>query len=126
MIYDTNFLIALQGRHKRFTRAHAKAWISTHETGALYVPRVVAVEFAAGFVEDRHAAPLLGLFVVLSPDDAVWAETLLVMRELRTAGQSIGLADSIIAATARLYGLPLVTENTKHFARVPGLDLRAY
>jgi predicted nucleic acid-binding protein len=48
------------------------------------------------------------------------------MRELRTAGQSIGLADSIIAATARLYDLPLVTENTQHFARVPGLDLRAY
>ena len=31
-----------------------------------------------------------------------------------------------IAATALNFGLPLVSNNKKHFARVPGLDLRGY
>ena len=126
MIYDTNFLIALQGRHKRFSRAQAKTWIAQHETGDLYIPRVAEVEFLAGFAADADAAPLLDLFVVLSPDDSVWAETVGVLRELRTAGERIGLADSIIAATARLYGLPLVTDNARHYKRVAGLDVRVY
>lgn len=73
-----------------------------------------------------NALPLLGLFVVLSPGDAIWKEAAQVMRDLRTVGQGIGLADGIIAATARLYDLPLVTDNVKHFRRVAGLDVRGY
>jgi predicted nucleic acid-binding protein len=126
VIYDTNFLIALQGRNKRFSRTQAKAWIQQNETAALYIPRVVEVEFMAGFESDSDALPLLGLFVVLSPGDEIWMETVRIARELRAAGQSIGLADSIIAATARLYALPLVTDNVKHLRRVLGLDVRGY
>ncbi len=48
------------------------------------------------------------------------------VRALGLRGTPIGAADSIIAATALHYGLPLVTKNTRHFANVPGLDLRAY
>jgi tRNA(fMet)-specific endonuclease VapC len=39
----------------------------------------------------------------------------------RRAGQPIDGADAWIAATALLYGIPLVTHNFDHFARVPGL-----
>lgn len=34
--------------------------------------------------------------------------------------------DLWIAATALNFWLPLVSNNKKHFARVPGLDLRGY
>ncbi len=126
MIYDTNFLIALQGRGKRFTVAEAKAWIARHETGMMYIPRMVSLEFSSGFSSDSAAAPLLRLFTVLPMSEGVLAETMRVMRELNAKGQGIGAADSIIAATARLYGLPLVTDNAKHFARVQSLEVRTY
>jgi predicted nucleic acid-binding protein len=39
----------------------------------------------------------------------------------RRIGQPIDGADAWIAATALLYGIPVVTHNPGHFARVPGL-----
>ncbi len=125
MIYDTNFLVALQGRKKGITAASARAW-AANDPGVLYIPRLVEIEFLAGFSTDTEAAPYLRGFVVLPLETAVLKETVRVMRDLRAKGQSIGAADSIIAATARLYGLPLVTENVKHFNRVPGVEVKSY
>ena len=41
-------------------------------------------------------------------------------------GEVIGLADTIIAATALTYNLKLVTRNVKHFSRIPGLKVLTY
>lgn len=41
--------------------------------------------------------------------------------DLRARGQSIGDFDEMIAAHALALGAVLVTDNTRHFARVPGL-----
>jgi tRNA(fMet)-specific endonuclease VapC len=43
--------------------------------------------------------------------------------DLRRRGQPIGDADLLIAATASVHGLVLVTTNTAHFGRIPGLVL---
>jgi tRNA(fMet)-specific endonuclease VapC len=43
--------------------------------------------------------------------------------ELEARGTPIGLADLLIAATARRHGCTLVTHNTREFERVPGLLL---
>ncbi|NDG41630.1 MAG: type II toxin-antitoxin system VapC family toxin [Betaproteobacteria bacterium] len=40
---------------------------------------------------------------------------------LEAAGTPIGLADLLIAATARRHGCTLVTHNSREFSRVPGL-----
>lgn len=42
---------------------------------------------------------------------------------LEKRGRPIGLADTFIAAHARSMGLTLVTNNTRHFTRVPALNL---
>ena len=126
MIYDTNFLVALQGRKKGITARQARGWAAENDPGALYLPRIVEMEFLAGFVTDAEARPWLSGFVVLPMDALVLDESVRVMRELCRAGHPIGAADSIIAATARLYGLPLVTDNTRHFERVAGLTIRGY
>lgn len=126
MIYDTNFLVALQGRKKGITAKQARAWAAENDPGTLYLPRIAVMEFLAGFATDAEAEPYLRGFVVLPIDSIVFDETARVMRELCRAGQPIGAADSIIAATARLYGLPLVTDNTRHFKRVIGLYVRGY
>jgi predicted nucleic acid-binding protein len=43
--------------------------------------------------------------------------------ELRRQGQLIGDPDLLIAATALHHDLFIVTRNTRHFARVPGISL---
>ncbi len=43
--------------------------------------------------------------------------------QLESAGTPIGLADLLIAATARRHGCTLVTHNAREFSRVPGLLL---
>ncbi len=87
---------------------------------------MVEIEFRAGFQTDLDAEAHLRFFTVIPISDPLISETLRVMRDLRQTGKGIGAADSMIAATARLYGLPLVTDNARHFARVPGLDVRSY
>jgi predicted nucleic acid-binding protein len=47
-----------------------------------------------------------------------------VRGELRQHGQTIGDPDMLIAATAIYHDIPLMTRNTTHFSRVPGLVLR--
>lgn len=42
---------------------------------------------------------------------------------LRSRGELIGDADTLIAATALHHQLTLVTRNRRHFARIPGLQL---
>ena len=41
---------------------------------------------------------------------------------LCASGQPIGIEDTMIAATAMSHGLILVTANTQHFLRIPGLQ----
>ena len=42
---------------------------------------------------------------------------------LKGEGSPIGIADTLIAAHALNLGLTLVTNNTKHFSKVPGLQI---
>ncbi len=126
MIYDTNFLVALQGRKKGVSARQVREWVITNDAGVLYLPRIVEMEFLAGFAIDAAAEPYLRGFVVLPLDAPVLDETSRILRELNQTGLPIGVADSIIAATARLYGLPLVTDNTRHFKRVRGVTVLSY
>jgi tRNA(fMet)-specific endonuclease VapC len=47
-----------------------------------------------------------------------WAR---VRNHSRSIGRKLRVPDAWIAATATLYGIPLVTHNRKHFEVVPGL-----
>ncbi|HEY4356349.1 MAG TPA: type II toxin-antitoxin system VapC family toxin [Acidobacteriaceae bacterium] len=62
------------------------------------------------------------LVVLEYPDDAAvqYGE---VRASLKSAGTMIGANDLFIAAHARALGLTLVTNNTREFSRVPGLQI---
>ena len=126
MIYDRNYLIALQGRKRGFTAAAAREWIIQNDSGPLYIPLVVAMEFRAGFKTDDLVAPFLRKFIILPINDTVLDETARIMQETTQKGEGIGMADSIIAATARVYRLTLVTDNVRHFKRVAGIEVKNY
>ena len=62
----------------------------------------------------------LNKYVIVPYDDALaweWAQISTIK------GHPIAVDDAWIAAAARLYRLPLVTHNRKHFERIPGLDV---
>jgi predicted nucleic acid-binding protein len=46
--------------------------------------------------------------------------------DLALAGETIGSADTWIAAAALETGLPVLTQNTRHFTRIPGVQVIGY
>ena len=65
----------------------------------------------------------LASVTVLSFDDGDARESGRVLAELMSAGKQIGDADTLIAGQAIANQLTIVTNNTKHFSRVKGLQL---
>ena len=127
MLFDTNFLITYQRGTKDVPKKRAHAFLESQSPGTpFYISRIAWMEFVAGFETSAAARHYLKKFTVIEVDSLLWWDASRVVRALGLQGQKIGLADSIIAATALNYGLPLVTNNTKHFARIPGLDLQDY
>jgi len=60
--------------------------------------------------------------VAVVPFDQACAERFgVVAVSLATRGQPIGVYDTLVAAQALCLGLTVVTNNTRHFSRVPGL-----
>jgi predicted nucleic acid-binding protein len=88
---------------------------------------ITAFELWAGAVGSRKRElavdALLGALTIvpLTTDDARSAAEL--RRELEKAGQSIGMADSLIAGICVRHRAVLITRNRAHFERVPNLTL---
>ena len=60
--------------------------------------------------------------VAVVPFDGACAERFgVVAAALATRGEPIGVYDTLVAAQALYLGLTVVTNNTRHFGRVPGL-----
>ena len=71
----------------------------------------------------RAVEAILSAMTVLTVTSDVAREYGALRVWLERRGRPIGLADTFIAAHARSQGLTLVTNNTRHFNRVPGLKL---
>jgi tRNA(fMet)-specific endonuclease VapC len=67
---------------------------------------------------------ILETIPVLPLDRPADAEYGGIRAELEAAGQPIGMNDLLIAAHARALGLTLVTDNTREFDRIPGLNVQ--
>ena len=100
-----------------------------HRMGEIGVCSVVAVELAygvakSGSTRNRQALEMFLAPLVILPFDeaAVWVYGDL-RAELERKGTPIGSLDTMIAAHALSQQSTLVTNNTREFARVPGLAL---
>ena len=96
---------------------------------SLAVPAVVVFEarfglLRAGRIRQLPAFEAMSAVMRQLDFDAEAADHAARIRwQLESAGTPIGLADLLIAATARRHGCTLVTHNTREFSRVPGLLL---
>jgi tRNA(fMet)-specific endonuclease VapC len=90
---------------------------------------VVAAELRYGCAKKGSAKLLarvksvLETIPVLPLDIPADAEYGSIRAQLEAAGQTIGLNDLLIAAHTHALGLTLVTDNTREFARIRGLDI---
>jgi len=123
MLTDTTFWIdPLQERRRRQPGA-ASRFIAAHRAVRFRVSVITWGELAEGFASAHDLALVLrGVRLLFLPQQVAW-EASRIAREI--AGQRLGENDNWIAATARVWGLRLITRDTA-FARVPKLSVVNY
>jgi len=128
LLLDTCFLIDLQYELGGRRRRGALDFLHRHPKAAAYISLVSWMEFAEGYEEEQEESCRLFLspFPLIVPDAAIAWRASQISRRLRAAGIRIGDHDLWIAATAVERGLPLVSRNSRQFARVPALRVVSY
>jgi predicted nucleic acid-binding protein len=126
MLFDSAFLIHASGQRGRKQQVAAENFLRAHLDAPLYTSRVCWAEFAEGCAGPADVEAGLHLFTVVEIDESIAWTASRVARELKTAGRHIGDNDIWIAATALAHGLPLVSRNARHFARVTNLQVVTY
>ena len=92
----------------------------------LQTTAVTCFELLSGAREGKRGDAirrLLAALPVLPLDRAAAEHAAAIRRDLERAGQTIGMADSLIAGIVVTHGVRLFTRNRKHFERVPHLKL---
>ena len=125
MLFDTEFLICLGGYRGAAKQNRALDFLDQNPT-KLHTSRVCWMEFASGLPDAEAVRTALIDFEVKEVNEAIAWRASRVARDLKGAGMHIGDNDVWIAATALVHRLPLVSNNSRHLGRVPGLDLRGY
>lgn len=126
MILDTCFLIDLQRELQTEERGHAVAFLEAHASQPFAISVISVTEFLEGFARSVEGERLIRNFAHLQITSSIAREAARLRRGLRESGMLIGDFDILIAATALVESLPLVTSNEGHFGRVPGLELVLY
>lgn len=122
ILVDSDILIeALRGREPARSRIAEGL-----KAGTLVTTAITAFELRSGAQtakqEDEIEALLTPLGILPFDGDASRAAAT-ARRELKGRGETIGMADYLIAGVCLSRTLPLLTRNRGHFARIPGLRL---
>ena len=126
-LLDTNILSELM-RIRPHSRVEARF---ESEPSALFTAAICLEEirFGAGVgppgnrLWERAETDVLPFVTVLSFDERVARLAGDLRADWKRAGTPTGYPDGLIAATAKAFGLTLVTRNTRHFDHVNGLKL---
>ena len=119
LLVDTDILIA----HLRGVAA-ARDWLkSARAKGRLYISAVSVAELAGGMRanEGSGVEALISIFTVEPITEQVGWQAGEYQRRFGKSHSGIGIADYLIAATAKLLHTEPSTLNIKHFPMFPGL-----
>lgn len=96
------------------------------KTGAFATTAITVFELLSGARTDRQRKAIDALLAAMTilPFGPQEAETAAKLRgQLEAEGQTIGMADFMIASICLERSSILLTRNLKHFSRVPGLKI---
>lgn len=132
LLLDTNIISRFSPERKKKPSEDLKQWLRIRaETDTLYLSAITISEIERGMRKLHRSggvkrAKLLNDWLDsltenfgdrVLPVDSVVARIAGTMEDdAQAKGRHPGFADVLIAATARAYGLTVVTENVKHFA----------
>ena len=125
MLTDTTFWIDLAEERAGGQRGGAHRFLAQNRAQPLEVSIVTWGELAAGVNRPEELDRLLRRVRVLMLHRQVAWEAGRIERQLAATGARLGENDNWIAATARTWGLRVVTRDTA-FGRVPGLRVVPY
>jgi tRNA(fMet)-specific endonuclease VapC len=74
----------------------------------------------------ERLARLCEPIVVRCPDEAFAVHCGRLLARLRASGTTIDTMDLLIGTAAVIDGAPLITRNSRHFSKVPGLQIVEY
>ena len=125
MLTDTTFWVDLAQERANGQSGAAYRFLARHRAQNVEVSIVTWGELAAGVNGPEELDRLLRRVRVLMLHRQVAWEAGRIERELTQTGGRLGENDNWIAATARTWGLRLVSRD-EAFTRVPGLDVVSY
>jgi tRNA(fMet)-specific endonuclease VapC len=124
-LLDTNILIALLRDRGDAARPRLRA-----ADGRVAVSTISEMELEYGIERSRDPArnrqavdELLSLVEVIPFDTAAAMHAGRIRAVLAGRGTPIGPYDGLLAGHARSLGMVVVTDNTREFSRVPGLEV---
>ena len=127
-LLDTCIIAAILNQEQG--HRHIEDRIVAAPRGSLHVSAITAVEVWVGLARPRTPRAknlwfeaLLRCTRVLAFDEAAARRAFAVRRYLEQTGQEIGRMDPLIAAQAIAVGAVCVTDNMRHFLRIPGLTI---
>lgn len=129
-LLDSDTLSEVLKRRDDAVRTRARQYLSAHRRFRFSIItryeilRGLAAKDAHRQTERFEAQCALSEVVPLTDDVVVLAADL--YGQLHRGGELISDADLLIAATALRLGVPLVTENRRHFERVPDLEVESW
>jgi len=120
VIFDTNILIELYRGNLA-----VKEEIEGIKANVFYVSSITVAEFMVGA---KDKADFMKIEKQLSKYTAIPINTditdiFIDLFRTLTLSYRPGIADTLIAATALYYHLPVYTHNKKHFQFIPGIEL---
>ncbi|HUR46787.1 MAG TPA: type II toxin-antitoxin system VapC family toxin [Candidatus Saccharimonadales bacterium] len=125
MLTDTTFWIDLLKERRDRSKGPASEFLARNRSSAIEMSIITWGELAGGFESSAEMDNLFRGARILHLHMQVAWEASRIERELRNQGGKLGENDNWIAATARIWGLRLVSRD-EAFARVPNLDIVSY
>jgi len=126
VLLDTDILSALMKKHALVT-ARAKTYLFAHHRLTFSI--ITRYEVLRG-LKAKHATTQLAKFEqlcqaseILPLTDAMIVRAADVYADLKQRGALIHDADILVAATAIIHGLALITNNEAHFKRIQDLHI---
>jgi tRNA(fMet)-specific endonuclease VapC len=129
LLLDTDVLSALMRRNQHVVSS-ARRYLE--EYGFFTISVITMYEIQRGLkaraAKKQQAAfdELCRSSTVLPVDDMVASRASTIYADLTSRGELIGDADILIAATALVHQMSLVTNNVRHFRRIPGLEIEGW
>ena len=126
LLLDTNICIYIIKQQPASVLKH----FLEYQIGDIGISSITLSELQYGVAKSQHQdknSKALEQFItpleVVPFDDAAAQAYGSIRATLEKAGTPIGSMDMLIAAHAVALGIPLVTNNTREFERVPGLEV---